>query len=212
MNYKLHSLIKGWILLLAFTITVGCSSNTSSQEANNEGRKFKAPELVGGKGWLNVKKPLTLKSLKGKVVLLDFWTFCCINCIHVIPDLKYLEKKYGHQLVVIGVHSAKFNNEKDIKNIRQAVLRHEIEHPVVNDADFAIWKSYGVRAWPSLVIIDPEGYVVGYVSGEGQRKLLDRTIAGIIEKHKDKINDSPIALTLEKDKIKSENLYFPGKI
>ena len=98
-------------------------------------RRRKAPELDGGVAWLNTAGPLKLADLKGKIVLLDFWTFCCINCIHILPDLAKLEKKYAKELVVIGVHSAKFDNEKETENIRKAILRYEIEHPVVNDAD-----------------------------------------------------------------------------
>src|SRR5262249_46227251 len=93
-----------------------------------------APELEGGVASLNTPGPLPLKDLRGKVVVLDFWTFCCINCIHTMPDLARLEKKYANELVVIGVHSAKFENERDTESIRKAVLRYEIKHPVVNDA------------------------------------------------------------------------------
>src|SRR4051812_40757332 len=101
-----------------------------------------APEFPTGMEWLNTKSPLSIKDLKGKVVLLDFWTYCCINCMHIIPDLKKLEAKYSKELVVIGVHSAKFQNEKQTQNIREAIQRYEIEHPVVNDKDFKIWRSY----------------------------------------------------------------------
>ena len=81
------------------------------------------------------RRPDPLKDLRGKIVLLDFWTLCCINCIHTLPDLAKLEKKYANELVVIGVHSAKFDNEKDTESIRKAILRYEISHPVVNDAE-----------------------------------------------------------------------------
>src|SRR5207237_3774286 len=120
-----------------------------------------APELDGGVAWLNTAGPIHLKDLRGKVVLLDFWTLCCINCIHTLPDLAKLEKKYANQLVVVGVHSAKFENEKNSESIRKAVLRYEISHPVVNDANMKIWQAYGVNSWPTLCLIDPEGKVVG---------------------------------------------------
>ena len=100
----------------------------------------KAEELDGGTAWLNTAGPIRLKDLRGKFVLLDFWTYCCINCIHTLPDLAKLEKKYANQLVVIGVHSAKFDNEKDSAAIRKAILRYEISHPVVNDAEMKIWR------------------------------------------------------------------------
>ena len=120
-----------------------------------------APELDGGIAWLNTSGPIKMKDLKGKIVLLDFWTLCCINCIHIVPDLAKLEKKYPNELVVIGVHSAKFESEKDTKNIKQAILRYEIAHPVVNDADHKIWDRYGVTSWPTMIAIDPEGNVAG---------------------------------------------------
>ncbi len=104
-----------------------------------------APELEGGVAWLNTAGPIRLKDLKGKIVLIDFWTLCCINCIHVLPDLAKLEKKYPNELVVIGVHTAKFENEKDTESIRKAILRYEITHPVVNDAEQKIWDAYGVQ-------------------------------------------------------------------
>src|SRR5881227_4281717 len=138
--------------------------------------RVRAPELEGGRGWLNTDKPLTIAGLRGKVVLLDFWTYGCINCIHIIPDLKRLEAKYPNELVVIGVHSAKFANEKETDNIRRIILRYELEHPVVNDADFAIWQAYAVRAWPTRYLIDPAGYIIGRLEGEGGYEQLDKLI------------------------------------
>jgi thiol-disulfide isomerase/thioredoxin len=173
-----------------------------------------APELEGGVAWLNTDRPLTLAALKGKVVLLDFWTYCCINCMHIIPDLKKLEAKYPTQLVVIGVHSAKFPNERESDNIRQAVLRYEIEHPVVNDAEFRIWRRYGVRAWPTRVLLDPEGYVVGGVSGEGQYDTFDHIISELIIDHRARgtLNEEPFSLVLEKARFVAPILSFPGKV
>ncbi|MBC7798828.1 MAG: redoxin domain-containing protein, partial [Pyrinomonadaceae bacterium] len=168
----------------------------------------------GGKSWLNTDKQLSIAGLKGKIVLLDFWTYGCINCIHIIPDLKKLEAKYGDQLVVIGVHSAKFENEKDIENIRRVVRRYELEHPVVNDADFKIWDAYAVRAWPTQVLINPKGYIVTQTTGEGQLSFLDEKIGETIAdaKAKNDLNTTPIKLALEKDKFKDSQLLFPGKV
>src|SRR4029078_9497060 len=143
---------------------------------------MKAPELEG-KAWLNTAGPLKLADLRSKVVLLNFWTFCCINCIHILPDLEKLEKKYPNELVVIGVHSAKFQAEKETNNIREAILRYNIEHPVVNDSDHKIWNAFGVSSWPTFWLIDPEGNLVGYTAGEGRLDVLDSVIAKQIEKH-----------------------------
>src|SRR6266550_9278195 len=159
-----------------------------------EGGRIRAPELTGDRGWLNTDKPLSLAALKGKVVLLDFWTYGCINCMHIIPDLKKLEMKYANQLVVIGVHSAKFQNEKDTENIRNIILRYELEHPVYNDSDFSVWQSYGVRAWPTQVLIDPGGYVIGSVSGEGNYDLIDRVVAKAVDEYRKRgeLNEQPL--------------------
>lgn len=173
-----------------------------------------APELDGGLAWFNTDHPITLASLKGKIVLLDFWTYCCINCMHVIPDLKKLEAKYPNQLVVIGIHSAKFPNEGESDNIRQAILRYEIEHPVVNDRDFQIWQRYGPRSWPTLVMIDPKGYVLGGISGEGHYDKLDDLIGRLIMEHRARgsLNEEPLKLTLEKSRVSTPILSFPGKV
>ncbi len=177
-------------------------------------KRFDAPGLEGGKGWLNTSGEITLKDLRGKIVLLDFWTYCCINCMHVLPDLAYLEKKYDKEIVVIGVHSAKFDNEKDSENIRGAILRYEIEHPVVNDANMTIWRKFGVHSWPTLVLIDPEGKYCGYVSGEGNRVILEEVINKLIAYHKAKgtLDETPVKFDLESQKSAATPLRFPGKL
>lgn len=182
--------------------------------AKQEEARVRAPELKGGRGWLNTDKPLSLSALRGKVVLLDFWTYGCINCMHIIPDLKRLEHKYATQLVVIGVHSAKFENEKETENIRRIILRYEIEHPVYNDADYAVWQSYGVRAWPTQVLIDPAGYIIGGVSGEGNYELIDKVIAKAVDEFRKlgELNEQPLKLALEAAKVGDLPLAFPGKI
>lgn len=177
--------------------------------------RVRAPQLPQNNPWLNTERPLSLPELKGRVVLLDFWTYCCINCLHVLPDLKFLEQKYKDSLTVIGVHSAKFDNEKEVENIRQAILRYDIEHPVLVDSDFRVWQEYAVKAWPTLVIIDPEGYYVGHVSGEGNLQILDNKISELIEAHREKgtIDLREIDLTLEKQQQPLNTpLAFPGKV
>src|SRR5688572_9768001 len=176
--------------------------------------RVRAPEIQGGRGWLNTDKPLSLAALKGKIVLLDFWTYGCINCIHIIPDLKKLEAKYANQLVVIGVHSAKFQNEKETENIRRIILRYEIEHPVYNDSEFAVWQSYGVRAWPTQVLIDPAGYVVGAISGEGNYEVIEQAIGKLVDEFRKRgeLNEQPLQLVLERAKVGDLPLAFPGKV
>ncbi|MFO1021695.1 MAG: thioredoxin-like domain-containing protein [Planctomycetales bacterium] len=176
--------------------------------------RFPAPSLDGGKSWLNTSGEISLKDLKGKIVLLDFWTFCCINCMHILPDLKYLEHKYSKDLVVIGVHSAKFDNEKDTENIRRAILRYEIEHPVINDANMTVWQKFNVHSWPTLVVIDPEGKYCGHLSGEGNREVLDKLIGAMIKYHRAKgtLDETPVQFGLERNKVKAGALKFPGKI
>jgi thiol-disulfide isomerase/thioredoxin len=172
-----------------------------------------APELEGGLAWLNTAAPLRQRDVRGKVVLLDFWTLCCINCIHTLPDLARLEKKYANELVVIGVHSPKFENEKSTASIRKAILRYEVRHPVVNDGDMRIWRRFGVNSWPTLVLIDPEGNYCGYASGEGNYALLDGAIARLVAEHRAKgtLNDRPLHFEPAREDGASP-LFFPGKV
>lgn len=170
--------------------------------------------LDGGTEWLNTSAPIDLKDLRGKVVLLDFWTYCCINCIHVLPDLKFLEQKYEKELVVIGVHSAKFDNEKLSANIRDAILRYEIRHPVVNDSEMAIWQKFGTRAWPTLALIDPEGKFIGAQGGEGHRELFDGIIGRVVDYHRANgtLNEDPVVFDLEDSSAPKTPLRYPGKL
>jgi DNA-binding beta-propeller fold protein YncE len=176
--------------------------------------RIHAPDFTGALEWFNVPAPITLKSLRGKVVLLDFWTYGCVNCMHVLPDLKRLEQKYSDELVVIGVHSAKFTNERKSENIRHILVRYEIDHPVANDAAFAIWQAYGARAWPTQVLIDPEGYVVGTASGEGHGDALDRAIAAVIHvfDEQGKIDRTPLQVSPERARLAASTLAYPGKV
>ena len=173
-----------------------------------------APEFPSGLDWLNTGRRLSLAELRGKVVLLDFWTYGCINCMHVIPDLKRLEEKYADELVVIGVHSAKFANEGDSDNIRRIIQRYELEHPVVNDKDFFVWRQYGARAWPTLVLIDPDGNVIGNHSGEGIYDLFDHVIGSVVAEFDalGRIDRTPLELVLERESLANSPLLFPGKV
>ncbi len=134
--------------------------------------------------------------------------------MHIIPQLRKLEKKYEKELAIIGVHSAKFETEKETQCVRQAVLRHKIEHPVVNDKGFVIWKNYGVNAWPTLVVINPVGKIIAVQPGEVPYEILEQFIGNVVEEFdKEKLIDrTPLKLKLEKDKMPQTVLAFPGKV
>lgn len=179
------------------------------------GARVRAPEFPEGLEWLNAGRPLTMAELRGKVVLLDFWTFCCINCMHVLPDLAYLEEKYADEpFVVIGVHSAKFTNEGQRQTVRAAINRYEIAHPVVIDEDMALWGEYAVRSWPTLVLVGADGRVSGVAAGEGNRDALDAAIARALEEGRQKgiLAQGPLRLVREQSVRAASGLAFPGKL
>ncbi len=169
-------------------------------------------KIVQQPGWLNTSRALTQDDLKGRIILLDFWTYCCINCIQVMPDLRYLEDKFGDDLTVIGVHSAKFKNEGDSENIRQAILRNDLRHPVVNDFNFATWKAFDVHAWPTFVLIAPNGAIEKAVGGEGHRAELESAIEGLRSRYAGSINKAALPMALEKNKQPETVLSFPTKL
>ncbi|MCE7005210.1 redoxin domain-containing protein [Kibdelosporangium philippinense] len=148
--------------------------------------RVRAPELVG-RGWLNTGgKDVQLKDLRGKIVLLDFWTFCCINCLHVLDELRPLEEEFADVLVTVGVHSPKFVHEADLDALTAAVERYEVDHPVLDDPELTTWQNYAVKAWPTLVVVDPEGYVVHVAAGEGHAEALKRVIRELVTEHEAK--------------------------
>ncbi|XP_078420824.1 NHL repeat-containing protein 2 [Cetorhinus maximus] len=178
---------------------------------------LKVPEFDEGLEWVNTEEPLLLhKDLCGKVVVLDFFTYCCINCMHLLPDLHALEQEHSDKdgLVVVGVHSAKFPNETILKNIQSAVLRYNITHPVVNDADAKLWQKLEVTCWPTLVILGPRGNMLFTLIGEGHREKLFSFISMTLKyyKEKEEIKDHGIKLKLYKDSLPPSSLLFPAKI
>ena len=223
-KWMTYSLPVAILLALAFLVRYfylpGSSTVLAQPPAEKAGaqekarpEKVAAPDFDGGVAWLNTAKPISIKDLKGKIVLLDFWTLCCINCIHTLPDLAKLEKKYANELVVIGVHSAKFENEKETESIRKAISRYEIKHPVVNDANMKIWRTYGVNSWPTLVLLDSEGNFVAKGSGEGLHDAVDLAIAKLVKSGRENktLNEKPIDFGQSVEKASSP-LYFPGKV
>ncbi|MER5612717.1 NHL domain-containing thioredoxin family protein [Streptomyces sp. NPDC002215] len=146
--------------------------------------RVRAPELVGKGGWLNTgDQQYTLADLRGRIVILDFWTFCCVNCLHVLDELRELEEKHRDTLVIIGVHSPKFVHEAEHQAVVDAVERYEVHHPVLDDPELATWKQYAVRAWPTLVVIDPEGYVVAQHAGEGHAHAIAKLVEELEAEH-----------------------------
>ncbi len=182
--------------------------------AGNVKLGIKSVDFPRGLEWFNTKAPLQMKALRGKAVLLDFWTFCCINCMHVIPELKQLEADFPNELVVVGIHSAKFASEREAENVRQSILRYEIKHPVVNDPTLSLWSSYGIHAWPTLILIDPNGNVVLTASGEGHYELLKHSIQILTywAKQAGTLNVEPVQIALEESKEPVRELKYPGKI
>lgn len=159
-------------------------NDTTTQHPTPRRVRVRAPELIGKGGWLNTGgKQYTLADLRGKIVVLDFWTFCCVNCLHVLDELRELEEKHRDTVVVIGVHSPKFAHEAEHRAVVDAVERYEVEHPVLDDPELATWKQYAVRAWPTLVVIDPEGYVVAQHAGEGHAHAIERLVAELEAEH-----------------------------
>ncbi len=175
-----------------------------------------APELDRGLAWLNTDRPLRFAhELRGQVVLLDFWTYCCINCMHVLPDLEHLEARFaGRPFVVIGVHSAKFDNEADRGSVRAAVQRYGIRHPVVVDDDMRLWRAYGARSWPTRVLVDPTGAIVTAVGGEGHREELEQAIASLLDRHAQggTLAAAPLAPAPDAAVRSPSGLSFPGKV
>ncbi|MFI0964239.1 NHL domain-containing thioredoxin family protein [Streptomyces sp. NPDC021080] len=174
--------------------------------------RVRAPELVGKGGWLNTGgKDLTLAELRGKCVVVDFWTFCCINCLHVLDELRELEEKHRDTVVIVGVHSPKFVHEAEHQAVVDAVERYGVEHPVLDDPELVTWKQYAVRAWPTLVVIDPEGYVVAQHAGEGHAHAIERLVEELEAEHAAKgtlrRGDGPYVAPEPEPTV----LRFPGK-
>jgi len=171
----------------------------------------RAPELEGV-GWVNVVDPLSLAALRGRVVILHFWTLACVNCLHVIDELRELEIAFPEELTVVGVHSPKFPHEADHDAVRRAVARHRVNHPVIDDPEMRTWAQYAVRAWPTLVLVDPAGYVVGSVAGEGHAAALSEAVERLVAEAEEKDTLRPGDLAVWGPPAGEHTLRFPGKV
>ncbi|XP_014662525.1 PREDICTED: NHL repeat-containing protein 2-like [Priapulus caudatus] len=178
---------------------------------------FVAPDFVEGLHWLNTSKPLSIHGdLHGKVTVLDFWTYCCINCMHILPDLHQLESHHSIQdgLVIIGVHSAKFDNEKHADNIASAVVRYGISHAVVNDPELTMWNALHVCAWPTVAILGPDGQLLLVMMGEGHAQTMLHFTGATLSyfRRRGRISSHDIDSKLLRDSLFEAELLFPGKV
>ncbi|APX32871.1 hypothetical protein BH708_09245 [Brachybacterium sp. P6-10-X1] len=166
-----------------------------------------------GRGWLNTGGvDLDLESLRGKIVLLDFWTFCCVNCLHVLDELRPLEEKWADELVVVGVHSPKFEFEKDPEALAANIERYEVSHPVIDDPELETWSEYGARAWPTLMVLDTHGRIAGNLSGEGHGENIDQLVARlVVEGEADGSLRRGPAPTVLTERV-PQTLRFPSKL
>ena len=173
----------------------------------------RAPEISRpGMEWFNIAAPLSLDDVRGKLLILDFWTTCCINCMHVLPSLRRVEEAFPEEVVVIGVHSPKFAAERNAANLRESIARYGIVHPVVNDPDMILWREYGVRAWPTLMFVSPDGAVIGQAPGEPDPELLLRAVGNLIEDAKTSGKLDPRALELVSPPRPDGRLAYPGQL
>jgi len=196
-------------------MTMGtCSTEAQKTSQPPFPQRVKVQPFPEGLRWINTAQPLQLSDLRGKFVLLDFWTYCCINCMHVLPELKKLEKAYPNELVVIGIHSAKFAGEKDTQNITEAVLRYQIEHPVINDPELVIWNRFGIQAWPTLLLVDPQGYAIWAKSGESTFEDLDAVMKKAVPFYREQglLDQRPRNFQSAAEKAEPTPLRFPGKV
>lgn len=173
----------------------------------------RAPEFPAGADWIG-SPPIRLADLRGKVVLLDFWTSGCINCMHILPNLHRLHEAFPDQLEIIGVHTPKFSAEKDPDRLAFVVERLGIEHPVVSDPDYAIWQAFAVDAWPTLVFIDPQGRVIARHAGEFDYSRVHDFIANLIARSplSPEGEGSGVRRSGSQEPNSSPALHFPSKL
>jgi DNA-binding beta-propeller fold protein YncE len=188
------------------------------RDFEREGRGTQIPEFQRGLSWFNSAPLSVSRDLKGKILILDFWTYCCINCMHVLPELRRLEEDFaGKPFAVVGVHSAKFDNEKDDDAIRNAIIRYDVMHPAVNDKDMSMWRSLGINSWPSLLVVTPNGKVLARFAGEGHYEELKSVVSAALNVYGDRneLSNAPLKESLEKNKdtrLLSSPLRYPGKL
>ena len=167
--------------------------------------------LTQEKEWFNVSRPLHAADLHNRILIVDFWTAGCINCMHVMPELAALEHQFKEKITVIGVHSGKFLSEHVDQTIKQAIKRHNIIHPVVNDKNFVIWKAFDVNSWPTLMVINPGGHIYKEYQGEKHQEEIARDIKELLARFP-QATTTPLPLKSEVSNSTQSLLSFPGKL
>ncbi|MFT5702756.1 MAG: thiol-disulfide isomerase/thioredoxin/DNA-binding beta-propeller fold protein YncE [Rickettsiales bacterium] len=205
---KLILLILSIATVLWLIFHLSSSFSTKINFLNSQIKDLTSKDTI----WLNSSRNIKTSDLENRIILLDFWTYACVNCLHMIPEIKKLEEVFGDRLTVIGVHSGKFNNEKETKSIRNAILKHDISHLVVNDADFKIWNSFKISSWPTILLIDPKGRIKKKYEGEISSSQLEKDIKKLIKKYRYQLNDKELPIVLERNETIDHVLKFPEKI
>lgn len=174
----------------------------------------KAIEFPANLEWLNTSEPVFLRDLRGKIVLIDFWTYGCINCLHNFPELQKIQAEYPDVLAIVGIHSGKFQTERDSESISRIVDRFGLEHPVANDSNFDVWDAWGVYAWPTLALIDPAGNIVTKWMGEGFYDTFKEYIELLLEEFSGSglVDTTPVTYKKKQRDRPTGILSFPSKI
>jgi len=179
------------IVLLSFVIIVSANiffnSDVTQQRLNHSEytppvNHDTAPEITNNGKWINTVKDITPENLKGKVVLLEFWTFGCYNCVNTLPYMKDWYSKYkSDNFEMIGIHCPEFDNEKNFENVRSSVEELGITYPVLTDNEFSIWKKFDVHAWPTIFLLDKSGVIRYKKVGEGKYDRTEQMIQQLLE-------------------------------
>ncbi|WP_292395875.1 redoxin domain-containing protein [Methanoculleus sp. UBA303] len=172
-----------------------------------------APDLPSGLEWLNIDRPLSIRDLSGRIVLLSFVTFACSNCMRLVPEIRQLVGEHP-DLVVIEVHSPRLESSAVAGDVREAVHRAGAGYPVAIDHDHLLWQAFGVRDWPTFVLIDPEGNILGKTTGEGLYRRLNLNIGRIAREFEQRglLEKEPLQSGAAQETAREGALYQPGKI
>ena len=162
--------------------------------------------------WLNTSRPITIDDLKGNVSLLVFWRYSSVNCLHLIAEIKQLQKMFMGQLSIIWIHSPKFKTEGELSELESAIDYLKITDPVANDPDFALWRACSIRAWPSILALDPQGKVIGLLRGEGRQQQLEEIIRNHVAVTDMDRNRLPVLEAKNETELFDVALRFPGKV